>query len=42
VIVESGFLVFAHFMAEPESWPLPVGGGNISYTALYYDQGQVV
>jgi hypothetical protein len=29
-------------MAEPESWPLPVGGGNISYTAHYYDQGQVV
>lgn len=42
VIVEAGFLLFAHFMAEPENWPLPFGGGNISYTAHYYDQGQVV
>lgn len=42
VVVEAGFLLFAHFMAEPESWPLPFGGGNISYTAGYYDQGQVV
>ena len=42
VVVEAGFLLFAHFMAEPESWPLPVGGGNISYTAHYYDQGQIV
>ncbi|NQV24852.1 MAG: hypothetical protein HQ518_10835 [Rhodopirellula sp.] len=41
-LVEAGFLVFAHYMAEPESWPLPVGGGNIKYTAHYYDQGQVV
>lgn len=42
IVVEAGFLLFAHFMAEPESWPLPAGGGNISYTAHYYDQGQVV
>lgn len=42
VVVEVGFLLFAHFMAEPDSWPLPVGGGNIKYTAHYYDQGQVV
>jgi hypothetical protein len=42
VVVEAGFLVFAHFMSEPESWPLPFGGGNISYTAHYYDDGQVV
>jgi hypothetical protein len=41
-VVEAGFLLFAHYMAEPESWPLPVGGGNITYTAHYYDQGQVV
>ncbi|MGZ0174160.1 MAG: hypothetical protein ACKVHE_32035 [Planctomycetales bacterium] len=42
VVVEAGFLVFAHFMAEPDSWPLAIGGGNISYTAQYYDQGQIV
>lgn len=42
VVVEAGFLVFAHFMSTPESWPLPFGGGHISYTAHYYDDGQVV
>lgn len=42
VVVETGFLVFAHFMSKPESWPLPFGGGHISYTAHYYDDGQVV
>jgi uncharacterized membrane protein len=42
VVVEAGFLVFAHFMSEPDSWPLPFGGGHISYTAHYYDDGQVV
>ena len=40
--VEVTFLVFAWFMANPELWPLPVGGSHISYTANYYDQGQVV
>jgi len=42
VVVESGFLLFAHFMSEPESWPLPFAGGHISYTAHYYDDGQIV
>ena len=40
--VEVSFLAFAYFMAHPEHWPLPVGGGHIKYTAHYYDQGQVV
>lgn len=42
VVVETGFLVFAHFMSEPESWPLAFGGRHINYTAHYYDDGQVV
>jgi len=41
-VIEAGFLLFAHFMSAPESWPLPFGGGHISYTAHYYDDGQVV
>lgn len=42
LLVEGVFLLFSAFMMDPDSWPFPVGGGHIRYTARYYDQGQVV